>query len=141
VECKKELDALPGIESAAMFGFKKGVKPETEWHAGNLDGEYFWNPMEVIERTTVPILAVFGEKDTQVDPFQGAQAYRDALERAGNPSSRVVLIPGTDHNIILSKTGSLDERERRSRKGWTNYAPEYLDILEAWLEDLRRQSG
>jgi len=140
VEYKKQLDALPGIQSAAIFGYKRGVKPEAEWHAGNLEGEYFWNPMEVIERTTIPVLAVFGEVDTQVDPFQGAQAYRDALSRAGNPYSRVELIPGTDHNIILSKTGSIDEREGRSRREWTNYAPEYLDILEDWLRDLRRRS-
>jgi pimeloyl-ACP methyl ester carboxylesterase len=140
VECKKQLDALLGIEFAAVFGYKKGVKPEAEWHAGNLEGEYFWNPMEVIERTTIPVLAVFGEMDTQVDPFQGTQAYRDALSRAGNPYSRVELIAGTDHNILLSKTGSIDEREHRSRSEWTNYAPEYLGILEDWLNGLHRRS-
>jgi pimeloyl-ACP methyl ester carboxylesterase len=141
VEYKKLLDALPGIEAAAMFGYKKGARPEAEWHPGNPEGEYFWNPMEVIERTTIPVLAVFGEMDTQVDPFQGTQAYRDALARAGHPHSRVELIPGTDHNIILSKTGCLDEREQRSRRQWTDYAPEYLDVLEDWLRDLRSQSG
>jgi pimeloyl-ACP methyl ester carboxylesterase len=141
VEYKKRLDALPGIESAAIFGYKKGVKPEDEWHAGNPEGEYFWNPIEVIEKTTIPVLAVFGEMDTQADPFQGAQAYRDALSRAGNTNFRVELIPGTDHNIILSKTGCLDERENRSRMEWTNYAPRYLDILEDWLKELHRRRG
>jgi hypothetical protein len=60
------------------------------------------------------------------------------LERAGNPSSRVELIPGTDHNIILSETGCLKERNRRPRREWTNYAPQYLDTLEEWLRELRR---
>jgi pimeloyl-ACP methyl ester carboxylesterase len=97
--------------------------------------------MEVIERTTIPVLAFFGEKDTQADPIQGAQAYRAALERAGNTNFRVELIPGTDHNIIISETGCLEERSRRPRRGWTNYAPEYLDILEEWLRELRRRPG
>ena len=104
----------------------------------DLQGEYFWNPVEVIEHTTIPVLAFFGEKDTQIDPIQGARAYEEALERAGNPSFRIELIPGADHNIILSETGCLDERERRPLNGWTNYAPEYLDTLEEWLKNLMR---
>ena len=135
---KEQLDALPGMDAAAIFGYRVGVRPEAEWHEPNLQGEYFWNPMEVIEQTTIPVLAFFGEKDTQIDPVQGAEAYRAALERAGNPNFRVELVPDTDHNIILSETGCLDERERRSRRGWTNYAPEYLDVVEEWLRALRR---
>jgi len=138
VQYKESLDALPGIGLAAIFGYRTGVMPEEEWHVHNPDSEYLWNPMEVIERVTIPVLAFFGEKDTQVDPIQGARAYRGALERAGNPHFRVELITGTDHNIILSATGCLDERDRRTSMGWTNYAPEYLDTLEEWLRELRR---
>ena len=138
VQYKKLLDALPGMDSAAMFGYKTGVKPEEEWHEPNLHGEYFWNPIDVIEHTTIPVLALFGENDTQIDPVQGAEAYREALERAGNPNFRVELIQDTDHNIILSETGCLQERERRSRSEWTNYAPEYLNTVEEWLGELHR---
>ncbi|UCF05235.1 MAG: alpha/beta fold hydrolase [bacterium] len=135
---KNMLDALPGIGAADIFGYKKGVKPEEEWEVNNFEGEYFWNPIEVIEKTTIPVLAFFGERDTQIDPIQGAQAYREALERAGNENFRIELIPGTDHNIILSETGCIEEREKRSRDDWTKYAPEYLDILEEWLTGLRQ---
>jgi pimeloyl-ACP methyl ester carboxylesterase len=138
-QIKRKLDALPGIGAADIFGYKKGIKPEEEWEVNNFEGEYFWNPIEMIEKTTIPVLAFFGERDTQIDPVQGAQAYREALERAGNTNFRIELIPGTDHNIILSETGCIEERENRSRSGWKNYAPEYLDILEEWLESLRRQ--
>ena len=41
---------------------------------------------------------------------------------------------------ILSKTGCLEEREMRSRQGWTEYASTYLDILEEWLVELRRDN-
>ena len=138
VQYKELLDASPGIGFAAMFGYRTGVVPEEEWHVSDPDSEYFWNPMEVIEQTTIPVLAFFGERDTLIDPIQGAQAYQEALERAGNRNFRVVLVPGTDHNIILSETGCLDERENRPSSEWTNYAPEYLEILEDWLRELRR---
>jgi pimeloyl-ACP methyl ester carboxylesterase len=138
VRYKELLDASPGIGSASIFGYKMGVRPEEEWHVHNPDSEYFWNPMKVIEQVKIPVLAFFGELDTQVDPLQGVQAYKEALMRAGNPNFRVELIAGTDHNIILSETGCLDEREQRSRDEWTNYAPEYLDTLEEWLRELIR---
>lgn len=131
------LDASPCINHAAMFGYRTGMKSEDEWHKPNLNGAYFWDPMDVIEQTTIPVLVFFGERDTQIDPIQGAQAYRNALEHAGNPNFRIELIPDVDHNLVLSATGCLDEREVRSRKDWTNYAPEYLDILEEWLRELQ----
>jgi len=136
---KEILDASPCISHAAIFGYRTGTVPENEWHKPNLDGAYFWDPMDVIEQTTIPMLVFFGEKDTQADPIQGAQAYREALGRAGNLNSRVELITGVDHNLVLSETGCLDERETRPRKDWKNYAPEYLDILEQWLIELRRE--
>jgi pimeloyl-ACP methyl ester carboxylesterase len=138
VQYKQKLDVLPGMESAKIFGYTIGILPEERWHAPDPEGEYFWNPIEAIEQTSIPVLAFFGEKDTQVDPFQGALAYREALERAGNPKSRVELIPGADHNIILSESGCLEEREKRWPREWVNYAPEYLDILEEWLKELHQ---
>jgi pimeloyl-ACP methyl ester carboxylesterase len=138
VDLKEQIDSFPLTAAARGFGLTRGVKPREEWHAGNLEGEYFWNPMQIIEETTIPVLAFFGTKDTQVDPYQGADAYRAALERAGNPNFHIKLIPDGDHNLILSETGCLDERRNRSASGWRNYPPEYLDTLEEWLQMLKQ---
>ncbi|MGD2218198.1 MAG: alpha/beta fold hydrolase [Gemmatimonadales bacterium] len=126
------------LAQMTLLGFSVEPRPESEWHADDLNGEYYRNPLEAIEGITIPVLAFFGELDTQADPIQGAEAYRALLQRAGNPNFRVELIRGTDHNIILSETGCLEERDRRARRGWTNYAPQYLDTLEEWLGELRR---
>jgi len=135
---KAALSEYPVLENMSLLGFKIGVAPRDEWHADDPASDYFWDPMEVIETTAIPVIAFFGEKDTQADPIQGAEAYRAALSRAGNPHSRVELIPGVDHNLIIAKTGCLEERSKRSRSGWTKYAPEYLDTLEEWLVEIRR---
>ncbi|MDH4272902.1 MAG: alpha/beta fold hydrolase [Candidatus Aminicenantes bacterium] len=136
VRYKKRLLDYPALASITELGLNMRIKPEEEWHADDLNGPYYWDPMEVIEQTTIPVLAFFGDKDTQVDPLQGMQAYRAALERAGNRNFRVELIPDADHNLVLSETGCLEERRRRSRSQWLNYGPPYLDILENWLRDL-----
>jgi pimeloyl-ACP methyl ester carboxylesterase len=120
------------------IGFVSAVTPRDEWEPRDTRGQPFFNPITLVERTTIPVLAFFGEKDTQIDPFQGAEAYRAALERAGNPDFRVVLVPGVDHSMIISETGCMKERSRRSRSGWRDYAPEYLDTMEGWLRELKR---
>jgi pimeloyl-ACP methyl ester carboxylesterase len=136
---KSPLAEYPALEAIRELGFKVEVGPEEAWHADDLEGVYYaFDPMKVIEQTTIPVLAFFGEKDTQMDPIQGTEAYRAALARAGNPDSRVELIAGVDHNLILSETGCMAERNRRPRSEWTKYAPQYLDTLEAWLRALRR---
>jgi pimeloyl-ACP methyl ester carboxylesterase len=133
---KAPLADYPVIRDMTILGFKIGVTPEDKWHADDPAGEYYWDPMEIIETIKIPVLAVFGASDTQADPIQGAEAYRVALARGGHPHSRVELIPGVDHNIIVTETGCMEERNKRSREGWTRYAPEYLDLLEDWLKGL-----
>ncbi len=136
---KKKLASFPALASITELGLSMRIRPKEEWHADDLNGDYYWNPIEVIRKTTIPVLAFFGEKDTQIDPVQGVQAYQEALEHASNSNFRIELIPGVDHNLIISKTGCLEERRKRSRKGWQNYAPQYLDILEKWLRNLHKE--
>jgi pimeloyl-ACP methyl ester carboxylesterase len=120
------------------MGFVSALWDETNWKPLSPEREGFFNPIGIIEKTTIPVLAFFGEKDTQVDPIQGVEAYKKALTKAGNKNFRVELIPNADHNIILCKTGSMKERRSRSSKEWQNYAPEYLEMMEEWLKKLAR---
>jgi pimeloyl-ACP methyl ester carboxylesterase len=120
------------------LGFVSALWDETNWEPHSPGEEGFFDPMPVIEKVTFPVLAFFGEKDTQVDPIQGVKAYKKALTKAGNKNFRVELIPNADHDIIISKTGSMEERRRRSAKEWQNYAPEYLEIMETWLKELSK---
>ncbi|MDH4044955.1 MAG: alpha/beta fold hydrolase [Gemmatimonadota bacterium] len=135
---KTALRAIPAFMALEGQGVFVGVQPEERWHEPNLAGDYFLDPMAAVARTDIPVLAVFGERDTQADPIQGVAAYRAALEHGNHPLSRVELIPGTDHNILLSETGCIAERDRRSRSGWRNYPEQYLSLIEEWLTQVRR---
>lgn len=132
--------AKPLIETPLIrkMGFVSALWEEDDWKPHDVKGEGFFNPIRIIEQTTIPVLAFFGEKDTQVDPYQGTEAYKKALAKAGNLNFRVELIPNADHNIILCKTGSMKERRNRSSRDWQRYAPEYLEIMEEWLEQLSK---
>nr|NQU94506.1 hypothetical protein [Bacteroidota bacterium] len=100
------------------------------------DGISEKDAIPVIEKTSIPTLVFFGELDKNVDPVQGMKAYRRALHKAGNTNYKIVLIEGTDHNIIISETGCMSERRARSGKGWSNYDMGYLTMMEDWLKQL-----
>jgi hypothetical protein len=98
----KVLYALADIGSAARYNCGSGVTPEKQWRANESDNEDSWNPMEVMERVTIPVLALFDERDTQVDPIQGA-----------------------DHNMIVTETGCISESDKRLQRGDWTFAQEY----------------
>ena len=86
------------------------------WKPWPREIDAFIDPMEIIEHTTIPVLAFFGELDKNIDPVQGADAYETALQKAGNQDYEIVFIPSAAHVFV--------------------YSPRYLEALEAWIQHL-----
>jgi uncharacterized protein len=115
-----------------------GVYPEKDFEPVNKNSSSFFNPIGVMEKVKVPVLAIFGEKDTQVDPAQGADGYRVALQKAGNKFYKIVTIPNADHNMRITKTGSLrEQKENYNKEEGAKLAPEFLEIIDSWLGELK----
>jgi pimeloyl-ACP methyl ester carboxylesterase len=137
-EYRSHAEPLVANPVVVDIGFVSEIRSEEEWKPFDPQDRSFFDPITLVEQIEIPVLAFFGEKDTQIDALQGAEAYQAALERAGNPDFRVVLVPGVDHSMIISETGCMEERRTRSASGWRNYAQEYLDTMEEWLRGLDR---
>lgn len=140
-----------------------GVVPEEAWLKNDPEIERWWNPVEVLEQLRIPILAIFGDKDSNTDPIQGAYAWRKALEQAGNRDFRVELLPGVDHLVAPSESSCINDQaetidqvlqeqgygpqdeslalfqrepgQHTPLSAWP-YAPGYLDMIEEWLRGL-----
>lgn len=165
VHYREVLDALAGMGTEPPGRSVPGVIPEEAWLENDPENEDWWNPIQVIEQVRIPVLAIFGDKDTHGDPIQAAYAWRRALEQAGNPNFRVEVLPDADHILGATETGCMDEEDRtieqvlNDQGYWPEsrmaerfqeepgphtplsafpYAPGYLDLLEEWLRDLRR---
>jgi pimeloyl-ACP methyl ester carboxylesterase len=123
-------------ELVERLGFNMSWHSEADWEPNDPAGDYFFDPVPIIARTTIPVLAFYGERDTQVDPRQGMQAYRTALERAGNPRFRIELVPGVDHCMIKAKTGCLAEVFGRTPTERVAYGEPFLEVIEVWLREL-----
>jgi hypothetical protein len=166
IHYRETLDALAGIASVAPDRSSRSIVPEEAWLANDPEIEGWWNPIGVIEQTTIPVLAIFGDRDPIGDPIQGAFAWRKALERAGNLNYRVELLPGIGHIMEKSQTGCLEEQAQTFERvlldqgiesssefqtvitgkeagkqppfsQWP-YDPAFLDILEQWIKALPR---
>ena len=124
---KEAADFLAAVPSVADYtGFT--VAAESQWKPWPRNIDAFFDPMDIIKKTTIPVLALFGELDKNIDPIQGAQAYESALESAGNQDYQIKIIQGAGHILSAAQTGCLDESVS------ANYLSEYLTILENWLK-------
>ena len=140
------------------------IASEAGWLANDPAYECTWSPVYVIEQVRIPVLAIWSEQDTKIDPIRAAHAYWDALEQADNSNYRVETIPGVDHFLAPSETSCISEKEQTiervlGEQGFTledlnaldkqdpvlltlvsawPYAPEYLDLMRGMAQDLNR---
>jgi len=103
------------------------VSEENEWTAWPRDIDAFFDPMDVMKSIDIPVLVFYGELDRNIDPVQGASAYQQALDEAGNEDYRIEVLQGAGHILFEAETGCLDEFVGNE------YVPEYLEILEDWI--------
>ena len=99
-------------------------------------GPYF-DPMPIVAGLKIPILALFGDKDCNIDPVQGVEAYRRAFETARDPLNRVEMIAGANHLLYEAKTGCVRELMAQVAEGKPLYGSRSLDVLSEWLKSLR----
>ncbi|GHE09626.1 hypothetical protein GCM10010339_62600 [Streptomyces alanosinicus] len=58
-----------------------------------------YDPLPVLERLhRTPVLALWGDHDTQVPPQESARIFREALARAGNRHAVIGFVDGGAHN-------------------------------------------
>ena len=118
-----------------------GVCSEKEFEPITNSSESFLNPADYIGKTNIPVLAIFGEKDTQIDPVQGAESYESGLKANGNKFYKVVTIPGVDHNMCITKTGSLKEQAENNKAGTTKLSRKFIETIGSWLGELKIYLG
>lgn len=88
-----------------------------------------YDPAPDWAQTTVPVLAVYGGLDLQVDAEQNIGPLRDALDAAGNMDVTVITLDGANHLFQPAITGSPDEFGRLEQ----TFVPEFLPTITEWL--------
>ncbi|MEI2690283.1 MAG: alpha/beta fold hydrolase [Anaerolineae bacterium] len=80
-------------------------------------------------QVTVPVLGIFGARDTQVDAEQNSAALQAALDQAGNSVVTITVLPAANHLFQEAGTGGVDEYAALPPQ----LMPEFLEALSQWL--------
>jgi pimeloyl-ACP methyl ester carboxylesterase len=94
-------------------------------------GRYFiaYDPAPALRKVTCPVLALIGEKDTQVSAAQNLPAIRAALQAGGNRDFQTIEIPGVNHLFQSAKTGAPAEYGQIEE----TISPKVLDKIASWI--------
>ncbi len=140
----EEHDVLKLIESEKDdAALAKGLKEKLSVDAGEaqvgaqikiLTSAWFryfisYDPAIALRKVTCPVLAIIGEKDTQVPPKQNLPAIRAALEQGGNKHFEVDELPGLNHLFQTAKTGAPAEYAQIEE----TMSPLALEKMASWI--------
>ena len=116
---------------------KKGASKETftKQITANIISPWFRyflavNPLEYIEKLTIPILAINGENDTQVNYQTNLTGIENALQRANNKQYIIKSYPNLNHLFQDSTTGEIDEYGKNEQ----TFSPIVLSDISDWIK-------
>ncbi|MGB3798327.1 MAG: alpha/beta fold hydrolase [Lewinella sp.] len=88
-----------------------------------------YEPTANLSEVKVPVLALSGERDTQVSP-RNLDAIETTLKATGNPDVTAVLVPGANHLLQPAESGLPEEYGQIE----TTVDENVLTLISEWLE-------
>jgi uncharacterized protein len=140
----EERDVLKLIETEKDdAALEKGLKEKLSVDAGEaqvgaqikiLTSAWFryfisYDPAVALRKVSCPVLAIIGEKDTQVPAKQNLPAIRAALEQGGNKHFEVDELPGLNHLFQTAKTGAPSEYAQIDE----TMSPVAMEKISSWI--------
>ena len=103
-------------------------------HAAQMATPWFryfltYDPAESLERVTVPVLAINGEKDLQVPYEENLRAIEAALRRGGNDRFETHALPDHNHLFQHAETGSPAEYATIDE----TWSVESMELIAQWI--------
>ncbi len=114
-------------EAAAMGQIRQFTSPWFRYFISH-------DPVPVLKKIKVPVLAVNGEKDLQVDAGENLAAIRKALQEGGNKKVKVKALPGLNHLFQTATTGSPGEYARIGE----TFSPAAMQVVGDWITGLTK---
>ena len=93
-----------------------------------------FDPRPALEKIQIPVLALNGELDVQVDAEQNLTAIAAALEKGGNQDVTVHRLPEHNHLFQRARTGLMNEYGAIEE----TLSPKVLDLIRDWILSVRQ---
>src|SRR5215510_6698872 len=100
-------------------------KEDDTWRSGS-EGMDF-DPRPLWEKTTIPVLAIYGEEDKSTPTQESVRRVDASLRKAGNKTYTIRTYPKADHALLVSAKVPDGWDWERPASGW-------LELMVDWLQ-------
>ena len=91
-----------------------------------------YKPDNYLSKLDIPVFAIFGEKDTQVDPKLNRQGMDEIFKLSGNDQASTLIIAGMNHVFQPAKSGLVVEYKNID----ISVMPTLPETIADWIKDL-----
>jgi len=91
----------------------------------------FYDPEPTLAQVSCPVLALFCERDIQVDVSQNLPVMESILAEAGHRDYLVQELPELNHLFQTAPTGVIEEYAQIEE----TFSPMALDVIGAWISE------
>lgn len=85
---------------------------------------------KLLDKINCPVLALFGEKDSQVDWRKTVTLYKKTIGKNKNALLTIKILPDCNHSMLKCTTGGYMEKLPKSEP-----CTGYYDTMLAWLRE------
>jgi len=90
-----------------------------------------YDPIPSLKKMTMPVLALIGEKDTEMSPKQNLANLEKAVKDGGNKDVTALQIPNLNHLLQRCTSGASDEYSRLDE----TFSPIAMQIIGDWISE------
>ena len=122
-------EAIPDEDAQVESLVAEGL---ATWQSPWFESFFEHDPRPAIAALDVPVIALYGELDTQVAAAANSTAMSEAIAESSVPSHTIATIFSANHLFQEAVTGSVDEYARLKRE----FVPDFVTILTEWFIDV-----
>ena len=90
------------------------------------------DPRPILEKVTVPVLAINGEKDLQVPPKENLSEIKAALDAGRNTNVEIHELENLNHLFQTCESGTIDEYGTIEE----TFNEEAMDLIVGWIKSI-----
>jgi pimeloyl-ACP methyl ester carboxylesterase len=132
---EEAIAGAPPAEAALLRAVweNEGVQANVQQSVPNMASPWYrfliaYDPIESLESLTIPVLALYGQRDLQVPPAQSVPFLEEAWRN--HPDATIHVFPELNHLFQHAETGLPAEYGNIEE----TFSPEALEMIGSWIE-------
>jgi len=131
---KEQIGVLPEEQRKSISNVDELMKTRVDASLAGVKTPWFryfatYDPAPALSKLTTPVLALFGELDTQVPADMNKQGMKDAFKKGGVRDFTIKVMTKANHLFQSATTGAPDEYPKLEKK----FVPGFLELITSWI--------